>query len=240
VLVTRPRPQAERFAERLGARFGAGLDVIIAPLLRMVPLPPLPAFRPGEAVAFTSENGVAAFAALGGQAQGRVAWCVGGRTAEAAMQAGFATRIGPGDAAGLARAIAVAGPAGLVHLHGRHVSGDLVGTLAEAGIAARGAAIYDQEAQPLSATARARLADAGEVVVPVFSARTAQLLVPELAAARARLWLAPISAAVAACLPVPPAGAVEVAATPDAEGVLDALAALTRHGRLLETTPRSG
>jgi len=238
VLLTRPQAQSDRFAAALRARFGAGLAVVIAPVLRIVPRGPLPVLAVTDTLIFTSENGVAAYAALGG-APGRQAFCVGPRTAEAAAAAGLAPETGPGDAAALARAVAAAAPGGRVwHLHGVHVTGDLAGDLRARGLDAEGAAIYDQIATGLPGAARWLLADRAPVAVPVFSARTAQLLAPELAAARAPLRLAAMSPAVAEALPRPSGAAIEVAARPDAEAMVAALAQLgVGAGDFLRETP---
>jgi uroporphyrinogen-III synthase len=241
VLLTRPADQSARFADALHERLGAAVPVVIAPVMRIVPDPDAAAraLRGAGGAIFTSENGVAACSEAA-VPHGLPAFCVGPRTAEAAAARGFAVRSGPGDAAGLAATIAEAGwPTGappLVHLHGAHVTGDLAGALAAAGIAARGMVVYDQRATPLGQDALALLAGRRAVVVPLFSPRSARLVAPQLVRARAPLRIAAISPAVATALNVHSAAKpqVQVAASPDAEAMLEAVARLWENGSFLE------
>jgi uroporphyrinogen-III synthase len=243
VLLTRPAAQSRRFADQVRDRLGPGVRVVIAPLMRIVPLGPLPAMAAGDVPVFTSESGAEAFAALGGRCAGP-AYAVGGRTAAVTRRLGFApVTEGPGDGAGLAGLIAAERPAGngtLWHLHGTHVAGDVAAMLQARGIRARDAAIYDQVAEPLSAEATDLLAGERPVLVPVFSARTARLLAGDLARARAPLGLAAISPAVAGQLPVQIAAKVAVAARAEAAAVLDVLADLAGNPRFLEGRHRPG
>lgn len=236
VLLTRPEAQSVRFATALDRRLGADIEVVISPLIRIVASGAVPALRPDDVLVFTSENGVTAYRALGG-AVGRTAICVGVRTAEVATAAGLTAQAGPGSAADLVATVRDAAPPGrVVHLHGRHVTGDLVAALRADGLPAEAAVIYDQVSQPLTAAARRLLARHGPLLLPVFSARTARLLAPEIAAARAELRIAAISPAVAAALPVQGHAQVRVAERPDAGAMLDTLEGLRGGGRFLEGT----
>lgn len=224
LLLTRPEQASRRFAGQFAARFGGDWPILIAPLMQIVPLAPdIPS---AEVVIFTSENAVAPFTALS-PAAGRFAYCVGGRTARAAAAAGFRPLTGPGDASGLFAMICAdprRGP--MVHARGRHLAADLADMLNNAGIETKEALVYDQREVPLTTSARDILGSDRRVLVPLFSPRSAALFAAEAAGARAQILCAPISAAAAdRCLAVPGAR-MEVAATPDAAGVLDALARL--------------
>ncbi|AGT07652.1 uroporphyrinogen-III synthase [Paracoccus aminophilus] len=211
LLLTRPEPAARRFAAEAA---GLGLDVVISPILRIVGLPhDATRIAAATGLVFTSENGVA----FAGPGRGRPALCVGPRTAAAAQAAGYEAVAGPGDAARLLPMLQDLGP-GWVHPHGRHVAKVLP---------VEGIAVYDQIAQPLNAEARAHLAGAEPICLPLFSPRSARLLSQEAEAARAPLWLAPISLAAAKAWQGPAARQV-LAETPDAAGILGALGALLR------------
>ncbi|WP_263596129.1 uroporphyrinogen-III synthase [Brevundimonas aurantiaca] len=84
-----------------------GCEPLIQPLLAVEPLaPPLPDLDRFAALAFTSANGVAAFAALTPR-RDRPVFAVGEATAGAAREAGFvAVRSADGDLTDLARLIA--------------------------------------------------------------------------------------------------------------------------------------
>ena len=223
LLLTRPRAGSERFAAQFRARFGADWPVLISPLTETRPTgAEVPA---AEALIFTSEQAVAPVIAAG-PAAGRRAYCVGARTAQVARAAGFEVIEGPGEARGLAALILAQHRGGrLLHARGREVVAPLADWLNSAGTETVEAVVYAQEALPLSDAARDLLVRAPVVLAPVFSPRSGQLLAQAVSGARAALWLAPISAAAAeGCADI--AARIEVAPTPDAAGVLSALARL--------------
>ena len=104
VWITRAEPGAARTAARLR---DMGFEPIVAPLLAIKHLtPPVPDLAPFAALAFTSINGVVAFAALTPRRDIPV-FAVGDATAQAAHDAGFAdVRSASGDLHALARLIA--------------------------------------------------------------------------------------------------------------------------------------
>ena len=220
VLLTRPAADSERLARTLRAE---GAEVIVAPLLRIVPSGPLPEIAGG--VLLTSGNGVESYVALGGLG-GVPAWVVGPRTARRAAAAGFDVRGSAPDAAALADAVPSDAPP-LVHLRGAVQRGDLAARLRARGLAVAEAVIYRQEAVPLAAGARAALA-AGPVLVPIYSPRTARLLGEALTTAEAHnLRAICLSGAVADALRRFGAiGPVTVAASPNGGAMLQAIRSL--------------
>ncbi len=232
VLLTRPEAASRRFAAGLRNRLGAAFPVLVAPVLEIVPDPDAAAAALSGAggVILSSENGAEACAAARAGA-GLMAFCVGARTAAAARAAGLVpVDAPPGDLGRLIDRIAARGWSAdrgpLVHLHGAHVTGDAVAALAARGVAARGAVVYDQRARPLSDAARRLLAGDAPVIVPVFSPRSARLVAPALAMARAPVRIAAISPRAAAALDVHGAARVRVARSPDADAMIEAVAAL--------------
>jgi len=220
VLLTRPLQDATRFAARLDG------PVMISPLAEVrflaVDVPQ------AAAVIFTSANAVAAL--RGGRPAAR-AWCVGDRTAQAARQAGFAAVSAGGDAEALLAAILDSGDRGpLVHPRGRDSLGDLAGRLSAAGIPAIGVVVYELAPLPLSADARALLEGCGTVIAPLFSPASARRFHQVVAGTGCRLVHACLSAAVARAVP---GGIRHIAARPDADAMVDLIAALQG----LETSP---
>ncbi|MGH7026898.1 uroporphyrinogen-III synthase [Brevundimonas sp.] len=132
VWITRAQPGAARTAARLTA---LGFEPVVAPLLTLRPLPDaLPRFlgdapdlNTVAALAFTSPNGVEAFAALTPLLRDRRVFAVGDATAEAARAAGFAdARSAAGDIHALARLINASPIKGLILAPGaREPAGDL-------------------------------------------------------------------------------------------------------------------
>jgi len=141
VWVTRARPQAEDTAGRLRA---LGHTPLVAPLLQVRPLPAALDLAGVAALAFTSRNGVAAFAAR----ELRRAWpvfAVGDATAEAARAAGFGeVSSAGGDVAALAALIARRPPLGpVLHAGAAEAAGDLAGLLAARRVPTLSAALYE-------------------------------------------------------------------------------------------------
>lgn len=217
LLLTRPEAQSRAFAEACRAAGFAG-EVIVSPVLAIVPR--AAQALPEEAVlVFTSANGVAA---AGAGLQGRRAWAVGGATAQAARAAGMECRAAAGDADALVAAI-LADPPGapLLHLRGAHARGRVAPRLAEAGLRAAERVVYDQQALPLSAAARAALAGARPVILPLFSPRSARLVAAAAGPAAAPLHVLAFSGAVARAWDGP--GRVEILSAPDAQAMAEAV-----------------
>ncbi|WP_411891212.1 uroporphyrinogen-III synthase [Yoonia sp. SDW83-1] len=222
LIITRPLPQGKAFAQALRAAWDGDLQIILSPLVQIVPLPvEVPQV---SGLIFTSANGVAQAARLNLPA-GLPAWCVGDRTAEAATEAGFAAKAGPGNAAELITTIVAACPTGpLAHIRGRHARGDVAAKLTKAGIACADLVAYDQAPQPLSAAAMRALSGEKPVVLPLFSPRTVTIL-SDQGPFTAPLHIVAISDA---ALPDLSAASVHIAAGPTGDAMLAAtIAALS-------------
>lgn len=130
VWITRARPGADRTADRVSA---LGYTPVIAPLLAIRPLDVRPDLSGVQALAFTSRNGVKAFAA-GSPTPPLPVFAVGDATAAAAREAGFTdVRSADGDLRALAALIRTEG-AGRVILHPAAVepAGDLAAFVGDA------------------------------------------------------------------------------------------------------------
>ncbi|GAB4532629.1 MAG: hypothetical protein Kow00133_20900 [Amphiplicatus sp.] len=205
VIVTRPEPDASRFA---AAARRAGLEPIVSPTMRIVFRPRAPDLDRVGAIAFTSANGVRAFAAAAAIPPETPVFAVGPASAEAARDAGFAdVAAAGGDVASLAQMIGEAHQAGriagaVLHVCGSDRAGDLVAALAQAGAAARRAVLYEARASeglaPAAVEALKGAADAAPGPwVALFSPRTARMFLDQVRDAGLEDRLA---AARAACL----------------------------------------
>ena len=217
--VTRARPGAEATAARLKEM---GHRLLISPLLAIRRLKPRLDLAGVGAVAFTSRNGVAAFAALSPE-RALPVFAVGDATAEAARDAGFRNvRSAAGDVTALSALITVEPAEGSVLIAGaREPAGDLPGALKAAGVKTRAAALYATVAatggRGLVALKAGKL-DGVLIHSPRAARRLADLtmgLVPAAGAVPAFC----ISPAAAAPLSASPAFAPLAAAHPD-EGAL--------------------
>lgn len=229
LLLTRPRPESQRFLRMLQQTM-PHLRAVISPLIDIVLQPPPPdvADTAGGLI-FTSLNGVRGFV-KGCARRDLPVWCVGARTASRARAAGF-TQIhtASGDARALLDLLtgtpSARSPraAPLLHLRGAHVAAPIAARLVDLGLPARDHVVYDQQPVPLDSAAAALMAGADPVVAPIFSPRTARLFVAELEALSgpsAELHVVAISDAAAAPLTGLEAVHLSVADQPNAEAVM--------------------
>ena len=237
--------QSQRFGAACRLRFGAGLSIILSPLMRIAWLGDTDGPPVAGAVIFTSENGVQGFVRNWPDWRGQ-AWCVGARTAQAAQAAGLRTRTGPGTAEGLVSAIVATGGASaapLVHFRGEHARGAVAQQLRAAGLQASERVIYRQAAQPLNAQACAALGWKGRLIVPLFSPRSARIFADEVArygaGGGADLHLIAMSKAVAQALggsdAAEMAAHIHLASHPDAGAMLDEISRILAPPGLLES-----
>jgi uroporphyrinogen-III synthase len=227
VLVTRAEPGASETAARLLA---LDYDPVVEPVFTLRHIhPDLPPF---DALAFTSANGVRAFAKLSARRDVPV-FCVGGRTLAAAQSLGFANAASAnGDVAALGELIRekLTPVARLLHSGNEDARGDLAGQLRRAGFDARFVATYLAEPadQPGPALA-AHLAGAERLdAALVHSLAAGAILAGFLQKAPGARPL-PLAAISEAALASAHGVLVETAATPDEDALLAALGRLLGH-----------
>ncbi|WP_025047469.1 uroporphyrinogen-III synthase [Sulfitobacter mediterraneus] len=198
LLITRPKRGAERFIARLDPVLLTKVDVVLSPLLEIVPTQNPVDLDAATAVVFTSANAVS-FCPQG-QGQGRIAYCVGEQTAEAAIAHGWRSAFAARDADDLvARLTADAPGSRLVHLAGKHRRGEIAARLTANGVQTDVVEVYDQVLLPLTTEAQAALASETRVLLPLFSPRTAGHFAAELQSVQ-NLQIVAISAAVVEAL----------------------------------------
>lgn len=178
LFVTRPREDAEPFVQLCQAR---GFEAIHAPLLEIRFLPPRDLRLDGvSALAFTSANGVRAFARLSAR-RDIPAYAVGPASAAAAHDAGFGdVHMAAGDVTALARLIAASLPpdAGdILHPCARDLAGDLGALLGASLHRLRREIVYAADAAEALPAPLVSAARGGSGVVTFFSPRTAEIFV---------------------------------------------------------------
>ncbi len=184
VLITRPQPDAEIFAQDCR---DAGLDPVVAPLMSVTPGDDWEAPADAAALAFTSANGVRVFASAS-RVRNLTAFCVGEATADAARAAGFSTiHAADGDVVSLADTIARHGgtiSGQIVHIAGARIAGDLLALLTQRGLTARRIVAYEtHEAENLPDAAGLAIGSGRALAVTLFSPRTADLFLKLVEAA---------------------------------------------------------
>lgn len=218
LLLTRPEQDAWDFAVDVEREFRDAFEIVISPLISILP-GDVPNLDPFETVVLTSRNA----ARVAGEAlAGRRIATVGARTAEVARDLGAdALMLGETVSDFLEQLSDVTPPA--IHLRGEHARGDLARTATGRGTAMQEAVIYRQEARDLALAAKERLVTR-QVVVPLFSPRSAELLQRAVGEMPVSLHVAAMSQAVADA--APDAVRTCIAEAPTRRGMLDAIAAI--------------
>ena len=196
VIVTRPRADASALcaiARQLGHR------AVPSPVIDIVDNETIPMLDGVSALAFTSANGVRAFAAKSDERQ-IPAFAVGPATAKALHDAGFSRVLAAnGDVASLGELIrsdrqsadqGTSWSGAVLHIAGTHQAGDLVGTLKAHAVPAERAVLYEARAtgkpsdEALSVIDHAMGQKGTQIVVTFFSQRSVQLFCTDLEQAR--------------------------------------------------------
>jgi len=197
IWVTRASPGAEATAGRLEAM---GLTPLVDPLLAVSDLEARIDLAGVAALAFTSVNGVAAFARACPD-RGRRVFAVGGRTAAAARAAGFVqVASADGDVAALAALIlgeAATLDGAILHPGALDPAGDLLSPLVFAGLSARRVALYETTVRDPAPSTLTELDDLAAVLLhsPRAARALADLLVQRPAPRLRALCLSPAVAA---------------------------------------------
>ena len=214
VWVTRTEPGASRTAARLEA---LGFEPLIAPVLEIRPIAqPAPALDGFEALAFTSPNGVAAFAALS-EDRALPVFAVGDATAERARQAGFgAVTSASGDLSDLAWRLAASASGRVLVPGAREPAGDL-DELLDGAVETVRLPVYE-------AIGTRAPAPAGFDAVLLHSPRAARAVAKTLGREGGRNRLA-VAISAAAATPLAAAGfaQIRIAGEPTDAAVLEAL-----------------
>ena len=224
IWITRALPEAEATAERLKA---LGHAPVVAPVLEVQPFGGAVALAGVAALAFTSRNGVRAFAEACPE-RGLKVFTVGDATARAARDAGFAdVSSASGDVAALAELIAShkwSLDGDVLHLAPEDAAGDLAAALAAQGVPARTQVVYRTVPAELASGAPTNID-----VVLIHSAKAARRLADDADLRSAAPSITAICLSAAAAAPLEGLGFREVlvAPAPNEAAVLQTLDAWT-------------
>lgn len=228
ILVTRPEPDNRATEAKLRAK---GYRALLAPLLRFEPVPAALGNDTFAGVIITSANALRA-TQIPETLRALPLFAVGDHTAAAARQAGFADpRSAHGDVKSLMALVAKEGTSPLLYLAGEDVSADLGAQLAKSGIAVITRTVYRMAAaHALPDDVKAALTNGGVKAVLHYSRQSAAAFVAAARAAGLQAALALpqvcLSDRIAQFLKEAGATRLAVAAAPDEEALLKALATI--------------
>lgn len=224
LILTRPQGASQRFAQSLGDVIPKGVQIVVSPLLEIVPIPVLQRIEGHAGVIFTSANGVE----HAGAGKPMDAYCVGRETTRRAQQKGWRAQQVGDSAEALYQTLTRQKPEGpLLHLCGVHTRGRIAERLTAANIPTVEATVYDQKAVALTKDAIGHLSGDVPVVVPLFSPRTAALFA-EQATGHAPLHVVAMSEAILAQTDGLRAQSRHIADKPNGQAMRDTIANVLR------------
>lgn len=214
LLLVRPAPDSQRLLRAVELRLGRTVRHVVSPVLQIVPVP---AEAPVGEPILTSAHGARRAAEMG--MSGR-AWCVGPRTAGVAKSLGFHAVSAGGAAEDLISLVQANARGPLVHIRGRHTTGEIAARLGCAEVIA-----YDQQALSINQAAQELVRGELPVALPLFSDRSLRLCLNE-GLGRASVRPVCISENVAYQWP----GPTTVADAPNLPSMIDAIVEVLNSG----------
>lgn len=220
-LVTRPEPDASRFAARVEAELG--LPTLTSPLMRIEALDATLPPNDFAGVILTSAHAARLLTRFN-VPLATSCFAVGTKTAEVAENLGYGARSMGGNADRLVASLIANPPPGpLLHLRGEHSRGDVAARLIAAGIPTEECVAYRQVSQGLSHSAQAAIAGKAAMILPLFSPRTATLASAVMTDADS-LYPVALSEAVAHAARFPRAEATVISSAPTEDAMIAAIA----------------
>lgn len=220
VLMTRPQAQSERFVAELA---GSNAKFLIAPLMKIervnAGFPP----HDGDFV-LTSENALRTLPEIYRQ-PGQRAFCVGKRTAKAARELGFDAVSADGNADDLRNMLLNSDiSTKILHLSGAHQASDILSDVP----GMQRIITYQQTALKADPQATALLHGETQVIIPLFSPRSARLFCNLYSDIAAPVHIMAISKATADAVTTEVATKIDIAAQPDGDNMKKMVADLIK------------
>ena len=183
VVLTRPENSSRQVLAACETALGKAVLAEVSPILRIIPVGGWPDLTAFQAVLLSSVHGVQ------GRLDGLRAYCVGNRTAMAAEKAGAKVVMTAQDADHLPEDIP---ERRVMYLRGSHVSTDLA---TRYGCSEK--IVYDQHSIPLTKAALNALTGEKQVILPLFSPRSARLVAKEVAQLGQKVHIIAMSGSIA-------------------------------------------
>lgn len=233
ILITRPRSSSEGFARLIRTNLGEHTPIVVSPVIEIKSVSVEMDLDNVRTLIFTSHHAINSFCK---QTPRRDFYCytVGSLTFETAQKAGFKPSLGNGTAASLVHKITEEKPDGqALHVRGEHIAFDMMTPLRDAGIHLSEVILYHQAYCPLTTKAKAVLASSTNIVLPVFSTRSAKLFF-EKETWKGKLFVAAFSEAIASVISKEEIYALKIASKPAVAEMLNAVEYLWYEANQLE------
>lgn len=176
LIVTRPKPLADEFAETL---HDADVELVVSPMLDLRATGDVGCLPPDLPLIFSSRTALM-IADAQAELSGHSAYVVGDRTGAEAARLGVELLGQAETAEELSKKILADQPQKLLHLGGDKTAWPLAETLISNGIETEYRVIYHQVALTLSEQAHACFRGERPVLLPLFSPRSAAILLKEV------------------------------------------------------------
>lgn len=215
VLLTRPQDDSKKL-EKYIVGISSEIRTIIAPVFTISPIGFDPISAQIDALIFTSRHAVRM---CDDRCLNLTAYCVGDATEKVAKKSGFETISASADAAALIELLKDSGIKNALHLRGKHTRGSVAENLTAAGISTESCVVYDQIKRPWSKKEWDKIQKSTDLIVPVYSPRTSQIVSRRLNGFEGNVTLVSISKAARDAWDGPELHKAIVAQKPDASAM---------------------
>lgn len=219
-LISRPMEDAKAL-ERALLSMNPSTKIILAPALAIVPVAYDLQNDVFDAIILTSKHAVPAAAKITSMAP---VLCVGDTTAQMARSFGLRAVSAAGNAKDLVELVQASGALRVLYLRGAHVQADMEFELSLAGIETKSVVVYRQDACEFSYEVQQSLLAAVDLLVPVYSARSARIVSRNLNGFAGQITLVAISKAAANGWSGPKPHHIAYAESPNFEAMVAAIA----------------
>jgi uroporphyrinogen-III synthase len=220
VLISRPMKDAEALKQAV-LSINPQTQIVLAPALSIVPVEYVALSDVFDAIILTSKHALHAAAKIIPRVP---VLCVGDTTAQMARALGLEAVSAAGNAKDLIALVQASGVLRVLYLRGAHVQTDMELDLNLAGIETKSLVVYRQNPCDFSPEVQQSLLAITDLVVPVYSARSAHVLSKNLTGFVGKISLVAISQAAASGWSGPKLHHISYAEAPNSEAMMDAIA----------------
>lgn len=220
VLISRPKKDAEVLRRAILSRYSS-TQIVLAPAIVIASVAYKAQSEICDAIILTSKHAVQAAVDIGPDT---LILCVGDTTADAARKSGLNAVSAGGTSKDLIALVKKLNLSKVLYLRGLHVHADISFELISAGIETKSVVVYEQTACIFPSEIAHKIAKATDLLVPVYSTRSANIVSKNLEGFDGAIILVAISKAAAEGWSGPKPHKTIYADAPNSEAMLTAIA----------------